>query len=308
MRQLVIISGKGGTGKTSVSASFAALAESRVAADCDVDAADLHLVTRGEAVHRESFSGGMRASVEIDLCQKCGKCAKLCRFDAVTRGAEGAFAVDPAACEGCGVCAWFCPAKAVRMAPAPTGEIFITNTANGPLVHARLGIAEENSGKLVSAVREKAKALAEEQNRELVIIDGPPGTGCPVIASLTGADLALIVTEPTLSGLHDLRRAAELTAHFGIKTAVCVNKWDINPELTADIESAARRNGLTVAGRIRHDNSVTEAQIKGVSVVELAGSAAAEDIRALWENVSSSLPRMLKYYGIEAAPPDFNSN
>jgi len=295
MNELVVISGKGGTGKTSIVASFAVLAQKAVLADCDVDAADLHLVLQPKPFERGKFSGGSRARIMAGHCTACGKCEELCRFDAIFYDGPGngrvarTFRVDPIACEGCGVCARFCAEKAIEFAPVETGQWFASDTRHGPMVHAKLGIAAENSGKLVSLLRLEAKKLAGKRKRDLVIIDGSPGIGCPVIASITGADLSLVVTEPTLSGLHDLSRVAELTAHFGIKTLVCVNKWDLNAELTAEIEEHARRIGAETVGRIRYDRAVTEAQNKGQAVVEYTDDGVATDVRQLWSEVSQRL-------------------
>ena len=295
MNELVVISGKGGTGKTSVVASFAVLAEKVVLADCDVDAADLHLVLQPRTLARGKFSGGSRARIMAGHCTACGKCEELCRFDAVFYDGPGngrvakTFRVDRIACEGCGVCAWFCAEDAIDFAPAETGQWFISDTPHGPMVHAKLQVAAENCGKLVSLVRNEAKKLATQRKLDLVIIDGSPGIGCPVIASITGASLVLVVTEPTLSGLHDLSRVAELTKHFSVRTLVCVNKWDLNAELTAQIESHARQSGAEIVGRIRYDRAVTEAQIKGQAVVEYAEDGAAADVRQLWSEVSQRL-------------------
>jgi MinD superfamily P-loop ATPase len=295
MNELVVISGKGGTGKTSVVASFAALANGKVLADCDVDAADLHLVLCPEIVRREKFSGGIEAAVLADRCIGCGKCTSVCRFDAISFDGPAnevvgkTYRIDPIACEGCGVCAHVCPVEAVALAPSVSGEWFVSNTRHGPLVHAKLGIAQENSGKLVTIIRRAARKIAEERGLDLIIIDGSPGIGCPVIASITGADLVLIVTEPTLTGLHDLKRVADLTAHFGIRTVVCVNKSDINREVTARIGELCATRGLDVVGEIRYDNSFTKAQIEGKSVVEFDCGAASRDVGSLWDAVASRL-------------------
>ena len=295
MKELVVISGKGGTGKTSIVASFAALAEKAVLADCDVDAADLHLVLSPTIVQREKFSGGSRARIKSGHCTACGKCEEICRFDAIYFDGPGngkvarTYRVDAIACEGCGVCAWFCAENAIDFGPVTNGEWFISDTRCGPMVHARLGPAEENSGKLVSLVRTQAKEIAADRGLDLVLVDGSPGIGCPVIASIAGADRVLVVTEPTLSGLHDLQRVADLTRHFGIETMVCVNKWDLNEDIACRIEAEARRRGLSPAGRVRYDRAVTDAQIRNLSVVEHAANGVARDIRELWANVRRSL-------------------
>lgn len=295
MKELVIISGKGGTGKTSMVASFAALAKQVVLADCDVDAADLHLVLEPKTVRRENFSGGKRARIETERCAACGKCKEVCRFSAITFDGPGngvvakTCRIDPITCEGCGVCAWVCPAKAIEFAPAINGQWFISDTRHGPMVHAKLGVAEENSGKLVSVVRAQAREAAERLGFNLVLIDGSPGIGCPVIASITGADLVLIVTEPTLSGLHDLGRVADVARHFDILALVCINKWDINPDIAMRIEQDAATRGLKVAGRVRYDRVVTDAQIQKRAVVEYKTNGCAQDIRTVWEEVETVL-------------------
>ena len=294
-KELVVISGKGGTGKTSIVASFAALADKIVLADCDVDAADLHLVLDPKIVRRVNFSGGKRARIKPDRCTACGTCKELCRFDAIHFEGPGngrvapTFRIDPIACEGCGVCAWFCPEDAIEFAAVVNGEWYVSETRHGLMVHARLGIAEENSGKLVSTVRQEAGALAEQHGLDLVLIDGSPGIGCPVIASITGADMVLIVTEPTLSGLHDLERVADVTKHFGIRAMICINKWDLNPEVTSQIEQLARDRGAKVAGRVRYDPAVTEAQIHKQAVVEYQANGCSEDIRSLWLEVEREM-------------------
>jgi len=294
-KELVVISGKGGTGKTSIVASFAVLAEKAVLADCDVDAADLHLILDPRTVKREEFSGGSRAKILTGQCTACGKCQEICRFDAICLDGPGngkvekTYRIDPIACEGCGVCAWFCPENAIDFGPVVNGQWFVSDTRCGPMVHARLGVAEENSGKLVSLVRAEAKKIAADRKLELVLIDGSPGIGCPVIASITGADLVLIVTEPTLSGLHDLGRVVDVTRHFGIPSLVCINKWDLNPQVASRIERQANGDGLTVAGRVRYDRAVTEAQIRKQAVVEYQTDGCASDIRRVWQTVRGSL-------------------
>ncbi len=289
MKELVVISGKGGTGKTSVVASFAALAERPVLADCDVDAADLHLVLSPTVKHEEEFSGGKQARILPEKCTGCGTCLELCRFDAIRESPAGDYQVDPVACEGCGVCAWFCPEKAIEFGSVVNGRWFVSDTRFGPMVHARLGVAEENSGKLVTLVRNQARKIAEEGDYPYLIGDGAPGIGCPVIASIAGADLVLIVTEPTVAGVHDLERVADLTKHFGIRTAVCVNKFDLNPEVTEEIMGRASSRGLEPAGRIRYDRAVTAAQVERKSVVEHTDGPVAGDIRDVWKNMARAL-------------------
>jgi len=297
MKEPTVISGKGGTGKTSIVASFAALAENKVLADCDVDAADLHLVLEPEVIYSEDFSGGKRAAIVSDRCNRCGNCYEACRYDAVVRDVDldevlsYNYHIDPIACEGCGVCVRACPRNAITFEPAINGQWYRCRTRHGPLVHAKLGIAEENSGKLVTLVRNQAKEIAEQNNLDLVIIDGSPGIGCPVIASITGADLVLVVTEPTQSGKHDLERVTELTGHFGIETLVCINKWDLNPEVSAEIEKLAHKRSTPIAGKVRYDNAITEAQIKKLSVVEYSGNKVAEDIKSVWNEVCDVLTK-----------------
>jgi MinD superfamily P-loop ATPase len=288
MKELVVISGKGGTGKTSLTACFAVLADRPVIADCDVDAADLHLVLSPRITERHEFRCGHEAVIRQDGCVGCGVCRKWCRFDAVTmkKNPEGetVFSIDPASCEGCGVCVRFCPVQTIAFPERLSGEWMISETRRGTMVHARLGVAAENSGKLVSTVRQEARRIAEEQGRQLILVDGPPGIGCPVIASLTGASQVLVVTEPTVSGEHDLERVLSLTRHFSIPASICVNKWDLNPEMTERIENSARQAGAGIAGRIRYDSAVTLAQMQERAVVEL-DAPCVEDIKRIWSNL-----------------------
>jgi len=287
-KELVIISGKGGTGKTSVAAAFAVLADHPVIADCDVDAADLHLVLSPHVKERHEFRSGHEAVIHGEDCTRCGVCLDYCRFGAVkiNGGATGEafFSIDSVSCEGCGVCVRFCPEKAIDFPECLCGEWMVSDTRCGPMVHARLGVAAENSGKLVSTVRREARRIAEEENRPMVIVDGPPGIGCPVIASVTGASLVFVVTEPTVSGEHDLERVLSLARHFTIPAAVCVNKWDLNAEMTERIEDKARRAGARIAGRIRYDRAVTLAQMQERAVVETEAPCA-EDIRQIWNQI-----------------------
>ncbi|MGQ9650071.1 MAG: ATP-binding protein [Phycisphaerae bacterium] len=332
MKELVVISGKGGTGKTSIAASLAVLAGRCVVADCDVDAADLHLVLSPRIKECHDFYSGHQAVIRQTECTSCGMCLAHCRYGAVARQypaespgvivgsisydcqscdycerscpardndfiqamseaigqtRQGAVAVDPIACEGCGVCVQVCPAHAIDFPERLCGEWMVSETRCGPMVHARLGVASENSGKLVSIVRQNARRIAEEQDLELIIVDGAPGIGCPVIASVTGAALVLVVTEPTLSGEHDLKRVVQLARHFDIPLTVCINKWDLNPEMSDVIEAYCREHSIPVAGRIRYHRMFTDAQVKAQTVVEASDHGASVDIRRLWSAVRS---------------------
>jgi MinD superfamily P-loop ATPase len=293
MKELVVLSGKGGTGKTSIVASFAALCDRKVAADCDVDAADLHLVMSPELPKWKAFHGSKLAQVEPDRCVGCGQCVEMCRFDAIALADAGRSTplaeVDPLACEGCGVCTIACPTGAASLADATTGHWALSKSRLGPLVHARLGIGQESSGKLVTVVRTQAAALARELGSHLSLIDGSPGIGCPVIASLTGADLALVVTEPTISGLHDLERVVQVAKQLSVPITVAINKCDLNRDAATRIEDWCSDAGIEVAAHVPYDDAVTEAQVNGVAVVEHSAGPASTAIRALWRSVSATL-------------------
>lgn len=284
MKEVVILSGKGGTGKTSIVGSFAAIAHDKVMADCDVDAADLHLLLKPETTERHEFRSGQVAVIDKNICTECGLCRDLCRFEAIS-----ANTVDPVACEGCGFCFHLCPIGAISMRECQAGEWFVSDTRHGPMVHARLGIAQENSGKLVALVRRQAKNLAHEKSLEYIIIDGPPGIGCPVISSLSGVNLALIITEPTLSGIHDMERIIGVCEHFEVPAMVCVNKYDINEENTRTILEYCKARGVTAETLIPFDNVFTEAMISGKSVVEYSDCRVAVEINNLWQKVLSKL-------------------
>jgi MinD superfamily P-loop ATPase len=285
MKELTIISGKGGTGKTSVVASFAALARNKVLADGDVDAADLHLILAPEIKHEEDFMGGRTARINLEACTECGECLERCQFDAISPD----FVVDRIDCEGCGVCVHFCPVEAIDFPQNICGKWYISETRLGPMVHAKLGIAEENSGLLVSLVRNQAKVLAEERGLDTIIVDGPPGIGCPVIASITGTSAVLIVTEPTLSGLHDLERVGGLAAHFKIPTLACVNKFDLNEEMSDQIADYCARNHIELVGHIPYDTAVTRAMVAGKSMVEFSDGKVSEAIREIWHKIEQFL-------------------
>ena len=286
MKEIVVLSGKGGTGKTSIVASFAALAQSKVLADCDVDAADLHLLLKTQAKEEKEFWSGQVAFIDDDKCTECGLCQELCRFGAIKD-----FKVDPVSCEGCGFCYHVCPVDAIAMKDSMSGHSFISETKYGYLCHARLGIAQENSGKLVALVRQNAKLISERENMDYIITDGPPGIGCPVISSLSGASLALLVTEPTLSGIHDLERVIGVCHHFGVPVLVCINKYDLNEENTSRIERYCGKEGIEVAARIPFDNVMTEAIVQGLPVVEYSSNKVTQQIKELWQIIPAKLER-----------------
>jgi MinD superfamily P-loop ATPase len=286
MKEIVVLSGKGGTGKTSIVASFASLAQSKVLADCDVDAADLHLLLKPKVKEEKEFWSGQVAFIDEDKCTECGLCQDLCHFGAIKD-----FKVDPLSCEGCGFCYQVCPVDAITMKDSMSGYSFISETKYGYLCHARLGIAQENSGKLVAVVRQNAKLIAERETLDYIITDGPPGIGCPVISSLSGASLALLVTEPTLSGIHDLERVIGVCRHFGVPALVCINKYDLNEENTYRIESYCGREGIEVAAKIPFDNVMTEAIVQGLPVVECSDDGVTRQIKELWKILSAKLDK-----------------
>jgi len=285
MKQITVISGKGGTGKTTLVGSFAALAENKVIADCDVDAPDLHLLLHPEIIKKEEFKGLKVAVMDKALCTECGTCEETCRFNAIVLTEESGYAVNPARCEGCGACVFTCPQEALTLKERVSGYAFISKTKYGTMAHAQLNIAEEASGKLVTAVRNTAQQVAEKESCELILIDGAPGIGCPVIASLTGVDLALIVTEPTMSGLHDLERILDVTRHFGIGSVVCINKYDINEENSQRITEFCRQRGIEVVGNVPYDSVVTEAMVAGMPVVEFSEGMVSDAIKEVWVSI-----------------------
>ncbi|MBL7190631.1 4Fe-4S binding protein [bacterium] len=288
MKEIAVISGKGGTGKTSITASFATLAKNSIFADCDVDAADLFLILQPEIKKRNDFNGRPKAEIDPEKCSSCGNCLEHCRFEAVK--STSAFFIDKISCEGCGVCQLVCPEDAVKLKSSISGEWYISDTRFGPLIHAKLGTAEENSGKLVALVRMQAKLLAENRNSDFIIIDGAPGMGCPVISCITGTDAVLVVTEPTVSGEHDLNRICQLTRHFNIPTFICINKYDINPQMAQKMESSAELIGNPVIGHVYYDSVFNDAQRRGMSVVEYDNTALpARQIIDMWKNLTKNI-------------------
>ena len=282
MKKITVISGKGGTGKTTLTGCFAALAKGRaVMVDADVDAANLSLILQGEKIEEHEFIASSVAVIDPEACTLCGLCRELCRFEAIAED----YVVNPVACEGCAFCHYACPEEAIAMEERVSGHWFVSKTAYGTLVHARLCIAEENSGRLVTAIRNKAEELVKEQGSELIIIDGPPGIGCPVIASLSGADAALVVTEPTVSGIHDLKRVVEVCRHFAVPAFVCINRFDLDLKQAEAIEGYAKDEGLSLAGKIPLDRAFVDAMVHGVPVVEFEKGALTKTISQLWDNL-----------------------
>ncbi len=297
MKQLVILSGKGGTGKTSVAAALAHLASQEmriVLADADVDAANLELVLNPTKVEEHQFMGGQVAIIDPQRCTLCGRCHEICRFEAIIHdsSAEGveAYRVDPLACEGCAACVTQCPEQAIHSEEQQAGLWFRSDTRFGPLFHAHLFAAQENSGKLVTMVKQQGRLLALDEGRELLIVDGPPGIGCPVISANSGADLALLVTEPTVSGIHDLERILGTVNHFGTPALVLINKADVNPAHTHGIEAYCRSKGIALVGKLPYDTVVTEAMVHGQPVTQYQPEGAmARALREVWEQMRKRL-------------------
>ncbi|MFP4668076.1 MAG: P-loop NTPase [Desulfosalsimonas sp.] len=282
MKELVIISGKGGSGKTTMVAALAQLADNPVLCDADVDAADLHLILSPGVIETHEFIAGHTAFIDRQRCNECGKCIDLCRWDAISAD----FVVDPIECEGCGVCYYFCEQGAIEFPENLSGHWFISKSRFGPMVHARLCIAEENSGKLVTRVRQEASKIADSDSHELVITDGPPGTGCPVIAAIGGAAGILIVTEPSVSGRHDMERVIELARHFSVPAMVCINKYDLNSSSADEIQRFAEENNVPCAGRIPFDPAMTKSMVQAKTLFEYDSKApACEAVRKVWNQV-----------------------
>jgi MinD superfamily P-loop ATPase len=284
MKEITIISGKGGTGKTTIVASLATLVKKAVLVDADVDAADLHLLLKPQVQRREPFFASKVARIDPGQCDGCMKCRDACRFEAI-QGLK----VDPIACEGCGVCVTVCPRQSISLEEVQSGEWFISQTRYGPMVHAKLGVAQENSGKLVTLVRKEAQRIAQEGKYPLILIDGPPGIGCPVISSLGGVDAALVVTEPSLSGIHDLKRVLGVCRHFQVPARVCVNKADINSENTESIKEFCQEEGAPVIGEIPFDPIVTKAMVYESTVVEYTSGRVSTEIQKMWMRLERSL-------------------
>ncbi len=286
MKEIVVISGKGGTGKTSITASFSYLAgQNVVLADCDVDAADMHLLMQPDFNKAEDFYSGQLAEINSDKCTHCGQCVEICRFDAISVK-NGQYVVEPLNCEGCGYCSRVCPSDAITMEDQNVGKWFISTTRVGNvMVHARLGIGAENSGKLVAQVKREAKRIAEEMNQEYVLVDGSPGIGCPVISSLSGANFVVLVTEPTLSGFHDLKRIFQLVKKFHIRVGCIINKFDLNPQVTLEIEKFLTKEKIIHLANLCFDDVFTEAMINGQTVVEVGHNDLQKNLTESWEKI-----------------------
>ncbi len=289
MKQLTVLSGKGGTGKTTLTACFAVLAKNIVVADCDVDAPDLHMLLHPNVLETQQFKGPKLAHIDVVKCTKCGLCKELCKFDAITDD----ISIESIACEGCGVCVIACPASVITLKNRESGNAYVSRISQGFMSHALLFPGESNSGKLVTLVRQNAKSIAEKENINLIVIDGSPGIGCPVIASIAGVDAALVVTEPTMSGIHDLKRVLNLLDHFKVKPFVCINMYDINPSNTDIILSFCKENNVEVVGTISFNPQITEAMVNEKTIIEYSPtSAVSKEIESAWY-------KMIKFLGVE---------
>jgi MinD superfamily P-loop ATPase len=297
VKQLVILSGKGGTGKTSIAAAFAQLAAWQegpaplraVLADADVDAANLELALKPRLLEQHEFMGGSKAVIDAARCEGCGRCAQVCRFDAVQFQASQ-YRIDQVACDGCAACVYQCPEQAIRMEPQLAGHWFRSESDYGPLFHAALRPAHENSGRLVTLVKQQARLLGLDEGYQVVIVDGPPGIGCPVISAAAGADLAVIIAEPTAAGIHDMARVLQTTAHFRIPALVCINKADVFLEGAAQIEAYCREHAIEMIGRIPFDVTVTEAMVQGEPVTAYRPeTSASRALVEMWQHVVAHL-------------------
>ncbi len=286
MKEIVVISGKGGTGKTSITASLTYLGGSEIlVADCDVDAADMHLLLQPDFAKEEDFYSGLVAEIDEEFCINCGKCADVCRFDAIPFK-NNQYVVEPLDCEGCAYCAKVCPVSCIDMNDAYAGKWFISTTRlNTPMVHARLGIGSDNSGKLVSKVKNEAKELATKLDKKYVLIDGSPGIGCPVVSSLSGANYVVLVTEPSISGIHDLKRIYDLVKSFKIKAGCIINKYDINEVGTNEIIKFLEEENIEYISSIPYNENFTKAMTNAQTIVEFDNGELKEILTQSWKRI-----------------------
>jgi len=291
MKKITVISGKGGTGKTFLTASFASISKNKVIVDCDVDAANLYILLHPDIKKEEVFMGGYEVSINQDKCIKCGKCLTICRFDAVKtvknkNNLIDKILIDKFSCEGCGACLYGCPVDAIEIKEMENGKWFISDTKYGPFIFAKLNVTSENSGKLVSKIKEEGCKIGEEIKADYVIMDGPPGIGCPVIASLSGVDIAIVVTEPTLSGISDMERVIGVAEFFKVETKVVINKYDINIENTKRIEEICKKREIDVIGYIPFSEKVFESVVQTIPYVEFSNDSITEEIKNIWEKIA----------------------
>jgi MinD superfamily P-loop ATPase len=289
IKELVVLSGKGGTGKTTLTAAIASLVDSLVLADCDVDAADLHLLTQPKIIEQNKFIEGKEAIVNLDKCSGCVLCASMCRFDSFKQLDDGRYTIIEVKCEGCGLCVHYCPEKAIDFVERDCGTWMVSETRFGPMVHARLKPAGENSGQLVSLVRKEARKIAQKEKKELILVDGPPGIGCPVISSVTGSSAVLLVTESTLSGLHDLSRVVQLAKNFEVPVYVVINRADINMKISETIKKECERLKANFVGMIPFDKQIVSSQLAGQSVIEYISTETKNIIKDIWERIWTTM-------------------
>lgn len=289
VKQIVVISGKGGSGKTVITGALSAIIPNKIIVDADVDASNLYLILNANIEQKHEFSSGKKAYIDASMCRQDGYCANLCRFKAIHLNHK-VYTVNQVLCEGCGFCAMICPVKAISMQSSLTGEWYIADTQYGQLVYAKLGVAEENSGKLVSLIKHKAMQLAEQNHKDWLLIDGSPGIGCSVIASLSGADIALVVVEATISGLHDAMRVIEVAQHFNLEIFVVINKYDLNLAITEEIIAYCNKNNISMLGKIKYNSAIVNAVIAGKNIMETLHTELHEEqqtILQIWQNISN---------------------
>ncbi len=287
MKQIVVISGKGGTGKTIITSCLSCVIPNKIIVDADVDAADMFILLSPQILQQEEFVGAQSAVIDEEKCTGCGLCEKYCRFDAIYKRGDKCF-INPMKCEGCNLCSLVCPKKAITIVDEIIGKWFVSNTKHGKMIHARLNPGAENSGNLVAKVKKKAHTIAEEENIPYILVDGPPGIGCPVISALSGAQMAIVVTEPTISGVHDLKRVCQLSDSFDIKTSVIINKCDINKETSEKIKSWCKQNKIEVLAEIPFTECIDEALMNRKIAYHFC-PAMKEITNRMWKKINATL-------------------